>query len=161
MALRKPLVIVSGQIQQLQSADTLDAVQSGGVSVNQTNNEAGAIVIGTPVYNDVANGVKKGRADASGTTKVVGLVRDVSITAAASGAIQTDGILTATTGQWDAVMGTTGGLTVGTRYYLSATTAGLGTATAPTTVGQYVVELGIAMSTVDLKVNAYNDTILL
>ena len=161
MALRKPLVLVSGQIQQLQSADTLDAVQSGGVSVNQTNNEAGAIVIGTPVYNDVANGVKKGRADASGTTKIVGLVRDVSISAAASGAIQTDGILTATTGQWDAVMGTTGGLTVGVRYYLSAVTAGLGTATAPTTVGQYVVELGIAMSTVDLKVNAYNDTILL
>lgn len=152
MPLRKPLVINAGLIQQLQSVDTLDAVQSGGDVVTQTNNEVGAIVIGTIVYNNAANGVLKAQANASGTSKVLGLVREVSIGAASTGLIQTDGILTATTGQWDAVFGTTGGLTFGTRYYLSQTTAGLGTATAPTTVGQLVVLIGIAVSTVDLNI---------
>lgn len=160
MALRKPLVLNSGQIQQLQSTDTLDAVQSGGDATQQTNDEVGAIVIGAPVYNDVANGVKKAKADASGTTKVIGLVRDVSIPAATAGAIQLSGVLTATTGQWDAVMGTTGGLTVGTRYYLSAVTAGLGSATAPSSVGQNVVQLGIAMSTTDLLLNITSPILL-
>jgi hypothetical protein len=160
MALRKPLVLNAGQIQQLQSADTLDAVQSGGDTLTQTNDEAGAIVIGTPVYNDANDGVKKAKADASGTKDVVGLVRDTSITNATTGAIQISGVLSATTGQWDAVFGTSGGLTRGTRYYLSAGTAGLGTATAPSTVGQYVVELGIAVSTTELLLSVFRPILL-
>lgn len=151
MASRIPLVLVAGQLQQLQSGDTLNipSVTAGDV-VSQTNDEAGAIVIGTPVYNDANDGVKKAKADASGTKDVIGLVRDTSISNGASGSIQVDGILAATTAQWDAVFGTTGGLTKGTRYYLSATTAGQGTATAPSTVGQYVVPLGIGISTTEL-----------
>jgi hypothetical protein len=161
MAARKPLVLVSGQIQQLQSTDSLDAPQSGGDIVLQTNDEAGSVVIGTPVYNDAADGVKKAKADAAGTTKVLGLVRDASITAAASGAIQINGILTATTGQWDTAFGTSGGLTFGTRYYLSSATAGLGTSSATSTVGQYVVELGIGVSTTELRLNGEFRAILL
>lgn len=161
MALRKPLVISSGQIQQLQSGDTLDAVQSGGDAAIQTNDEASPIVIGTPVYNDANDGVKKAKADAAGTKSVVGLVRDVSIGAASTGAIQLSGVLTATTGQWDTAFGTTGGLSFGTRYYLSAATAGLGTATAPSTTGQYVVELGIAISTTELLLSGSFQSILL
>jgi len=161
MSLRKPLVLVNGQLQQLQSTDTLDAPQSGGDIVMQTNDEVGSIPIGTPVYNDVADGVKKAKADAAGTTKVIGLVRDTSISAATSGAIMTSGILTATTGQWDTAFGTTGGLTFGTRYFLSAGTAGLGTATAPSTVGQYVVELGVAISSTELKLDGRFSPVLL
>jgi hypothetical protein len=41
---------------------------------------------------------------------------------------------------------------VGTTYYLSAGTAGLLTATAPSTVGQYVVEIGVALSTTELLI---------
>src|SRR5438477_12180188 len=153
MALRKPIVINAGQLQQLQSVDTLDAVQSGGDAVVQTNDEVGAIVIGAPVYNDANDGVKKAKADASSTAYVLGLVRDTSITNGVAGAIQLSGVLTATTGQWDAVFGTTGGLTKGTDYYLSAATAGIGTATAPTVTGQYVVYLGRALSTTELTVD--------
>lgn len=160
MALRKPLVLNAGTVQQLQSADTLDAVQSGGDAIVQTNANAGSIVIGAPVYSSANNSVDKAQANAAGTSRVLGLVRDTSIGAAATGAIQTNGVLTATTGQWDAVFGTTGGLTVNTRYYLSATTAGLGTATAPTTTGQYVTLLGTALSTTDFNVNI-EPTILL
>jgi len=145
MALKVPLVLYSGLPGQLQSSDTLAVPSiSAGVVVQQTNDEAGAIVIGAPVYNDVNDGVKKGKADASGTSSIIGLVAQASIS----------GVLTATTGQWDAIMGTSGGLTKGVRYFLSAATAGLGTSTAPTTTGQYVVLLGIAISTTELHLAA-------
>jgi hypothetical protein len=162
MALRKPLVLVQGVVQQLQSGDTLDAPQSGGDVLAQTNDEATPIVIGTPVYNDVADGVKKGKADAATTARVLGLVRDASITNGVSGAIQVNGVLGFTsTAQVDASFGTTGGFTVGTRYFLSPTTAGLGTVTPPSTGGQYVVELGVAVSTIELNLSSPFKPILL
>lgn len=153
MAARKPLVIVSGEIQQLQAGDYLNVPISGYQEAQLVNDEAGAIVIGTPVYMDAANGVKKAKADAAGTSTPIGLVGEASIANGVAGAIALDGVLTATTGQWDAVAGTTGGLAFGTRYYLSAATAGMLTATPPSTVGQYVVEVGIAISTTDLRVS--------
>lgn len=152
MALRRPLVLNAGQVQQLQAGDTLDAPQGGGDQVVLTNNNAGTLVPGTPVYTVANDAVDKAKADASATKNVLGLVA-VSITAAAQGPITIGGVLTLTTGQWDTAFGTSGGLTKDVRYFLSATTAGLGTATAPTTVGQYVVELGIAISTTELKVD--------
>jgi hypothetical protein len=161
MAARIPLVLVSGQIQQLQSGDSLSvAVFSGGDVISLTNDEAGAIVIGAPVYADAASGVKKAKADAAGTKNVIGLMADASTSNGVAGNVMINGYLTATTGQWDAVFGTTGGLTFNTRYYLSAATAGLATATAPSTVGQYVVELGIALSTTVLKIDIKSPILL-
>src|SRR2546423_3564840 len=108
MALRKPLVIgSSGETQNLQSGDTLDAPQSGGDIVSQTNDEVGSVVIGTPVYNDANDGVKKAKADAAATSSVLGLVKDVSISASVAGNVLINGILAASTAQWDAVAGTT------------------------------------------------------
>lgn len=159
MALRRPLVINAGQIQQLQAADTLDAPQSGGDVLIMTNDEAGALIQGNVVYNDAVDGVKKAKADAAGTSKVIGLSVDAPA-GAAQGRVMVEGILALTTGQWDAAFGTTGGLTFGTKYYLSAATAGLGTVTAPTAVGQYVCELGIAISTTELMI-AIKQNILL
>ena len=156
MALRKPLVLVGGQIQQLQSSDYISAEQ-----IPQfTNGNASPIVIGTPVYVSAADTVDKAKADASGTVEAVGLVADPSISEASSGGIQVDGVLTASTAQWDAVAGTTGGLTAGTIYYLSATTPGAITATAPSTTGQYVKEVGIAISTTELKINIQRRVLL-
>lgn len=152
MTLRKPAVMIAGVLGNLPSTDTLDAPQAGGDVIAQVNDEVGAVVCGTPVYNDVADGVKKAKADASGTVQVVGLMRDVTTASAGTGQVQQNGTMTLTTAQWDAAFGTTGGLTVRTRYYLSAGTAGLGTATAPTTTGQYVVLLGIAISTTELNI---------
>jgi hypothetical protein len=150
MALRKPLVVAGGQIEQLQSGDTLQApIDSPNVLV-QTNDESGSIVIGTPVYNDANDGVKKAKADASGTKSVLGLVYDTSIANGVTGQIQIDGVVAATTVQWDAVCGTSGGLTKGVIYYLSAATAGLLTSTAPSTAGQYVVPVGIGVSTTEM-----------
>jgi hypothetical protein len=148
MAQKKPLVLNSGQIEQLQSGDYI-----AGIDVPQfTNDESGSIVIGTPVYVDANDGVKKGKADAVGTVNVVGLVSETSIAAAGTGGVQTDGILSATTGQWDAVAGTTGGLTKDVIYYLSAATAGLLTSTAPSSAGQFVKKIGVGISTTEMLI---------
>lgn len=153
MALRKPLVLVDGNVQQLQAGDTLDAVAAEVDIVTMTNGNAGSIVIGTPVYPDSPGSVDLAQANASGTVNLLGFVKDATIVSAASGSIQTDGILAATTGQWDAVTGDTGGLTAGTVYWLDPTTAGKLTTTAPTSVGQYVVRVGQAISTTELEIS--------
>jgi len=153
VALRKPLVIISGQVQQLPSGDTLDASTAEVDVVTLTNGNASPIVIGSPVYSDAAGSVDLAQANASGTVEVLGFVKDTSISASASGSIQTDGILAATTGQWDIVTGDTGGLVAGTVYYLDPTTAGKLTATAPTTTSQYVVRVGKAISTTEMEIS--------
>lgn len=159
MALRLPLVLNAGQIQQLQSGDTLLAPQSGGDVIVLTNDEAGSLIQGNVVYADANDGVKKAQANASGTSKPIGLSVGAPASSA-SGQIMVNGILALTTGQWDAAFGTTGGLTFGVDYYLSPTTAGLGTATAPTTVGQYVVVLGRAISTTELMIEIKQSILL-
>ena len=52
------------------------------------------------------------------------------------------------------------GLTAGARYYLSATTAGLATATAPTGTGKVVQYLGRASSTTSIAFEATDGVIL-
>jgi len=153
LALKKPLVISSGQVQQLQSGDTLDAPMAAIDVIEATNNNASPIVIGAPVYPDGNDAVDLGKADASGTVELLGLVRATSIAAAASGEIQTDGILAATTGQWDAITGGSGGLTAKTVYYLDPSTAGMLTDTAPSTAGQFVVRVGLATSTIEMDIS--------
>jgi len=153
MALKKPLVITNGQVQQIQAGDTLDASCNKVDVIACTNNNAGSIVIGSPVYPDAAGSVDLAKADAAATVEVLGLVKNVSITAAASGNIQTDGVLAATTGQWDAVTGDVGGLTAGSVYYLDPDTAGMLTTTGPTTTGDFVVRVGIGLSTTELEIS--------
>lgn len=152
MAAKKPLVITNGRIEQLQSGDTLDAAVSEVDVVSKTNANAGSIVIGQVVYIKTNGQVDLARANASGTMQVLGLVKDASIASAAAGIIQTDGVLAATTGQWDTVTGGSGGLTVGSTYYVSAATAGALTTTAPTAAGEFVQQVGIAISSTELEI---------
>ncbi len=152
MALRKPLVIVNGRIRQIAAGDTVDAQVIEVDVVNQQNNNAAAIVIGSPVYNDGAGTVDLAQADVAATVEVLGLVKDVTIAAAASGTIQTDGILAATTAQWDVITGDVGGLTAGSVYYLDPDTSGKLTNTAPTAVGDFVVRIGKAISTTEMEI---------
>lgn len=156
MAVRKPLVQVAGQIQQLQAGDSIEHPDL----YTRVNNNAGAIVIGQPVYVDGAGSVDLAQADALATAEVLGLVADVSIAAAASGGIATDGKLTATTGQWDVVTGETGGLTPGAKYFLDAATPGMLTQTAPQTDGEVIAPVLVALSTTEAEINI-DHTILL
>lgn len=145
MALRKPLVLNSGQLEELSSSDNLDA---NVVEVDVLTRVAAATLIaGQPVYESSATDVDKAAANADATSKCIGLAK-AAIAAAASGTIQTSGVITLTTGEWDAVCGTTGGLAGGTQYYLSST-AGLLTSTAPSTTGYYVLPVIVGLSSTE------------
>ncbi len=149
MAQRKPLVLVNGQLQQLQSGDT---IADQDTEFPLTNHESTAVVCGAPVYVDVVGGFKRAQANATATADSVGLVATTpSIANGAVGSVCVQDVLTLTTAQWDAVTGQTGGLTAG-KYYLDPATAGKMTPTPPSTVGQVVVELGRALSATDFKV---------
>lgn len=148
MAIKKPLVITGGQIERLQPGDSVASADL----FSRTNNNAGAIVIGQAVYVDGAGTVDLAQANTAGTKDVLGLVADLSIGAASSGGIQTDGLLTATTGQWDVVTGQVGGLTAGSKYYLDETTAGSLTTTPPSGVGEFVAPVGTALSTTEMEI---------
>lgn len=111
---------------------------------------AGAIDKLAPLYStstadDVAHALAAGS-----TSEVIGLAL-VSAADNAAVTVAVAGIVAGTTGEWDAVTGQTGGLTSGARYYLNPTTAGRLTTTAPTTDGQYVTFVGVAMSTTKMK----------
>lgn len=157
MAVRKPLVVVAGQVQQLQAGDSI----ANPITISQTNDEAGAIVIGTPVYNDALDGVKKAQANAAGTSKVLGLVADVTVATGQPANIQTGDVLAATTAQWDAVAGTSGGLAFGVDYYLDPATSGKITSVATSTVGQLLVRIGRGISTTELDIRIDPTTILM
>lgn len=149
MALKKPLVLsAAGQVQQLQPGDTITAPSY----VQYTNGEAAEpIVIGTPVYLSAADTVKRAQANASGTTDVMAMAAEASIAPAATGNFVGPGeLVTATTQQWDAVKGGSGGLTPGAVYFLDAANPGKLVTTPPSATGQYLTRVGRAKSATDL-----------
>lgn len=138
MALRKPIVLVSGELQQIQAGDTLDAVVAETEQQIYTNADASGHVLGDVVYLFGADSVKKATANAAGTKEAIALAT-ASISNGVAGAYQNSGTLAGLAG-----------LTPGSVYYLSPTTAGGMTPTPPSTVGQYVTRLGVATSATEL-----------
>lgn len=147
MALKKPLVLTNGEVEQLQPGDYISEVDL----VQLVNGEASTIAKGTPVYIFSADTCKKAKADAAGTSCTFGLVAASNITTGVAGGIQTNGVLAATTGEWDAITGGSGGLTANTKYYLSNATAGTLTST-PVSTG-YSQRVGIAISSTELEID--------
>jgi hypothetical protein len=143
MATYKPLVLTTNGLEELPSTDTLDARVSEVDVLARV--AASTLIAGQAVYASSATQVEKARANADLTAKPIGLVT-TAVSSAATGSVQTNGVLTLTTPEWDALCGTTGGLTAGTVYYLSAATAGLLTATIPTGAGNYVIPVIEALS---------------
>ena len=139
-----------GLATRVTTLETNILLKSEGVTV-KTNNNASPIVICSPVYSDGSTTVDLARANAVGTSRVLGLVASTSISASATGNIVVDGLFTATTAQWDAVTGQSGGLTAGSLYYLSAATAGRLTTTPPSGSGEVIQPVGEATSTVEFK----------
>lgn len=142
MATRKPLVVINGGLAQLPAGDSLDAPITGGEVYSLINDNASPITIGQVVYVKANGHVDLARANAAGTSRVFGVVQDASIANAASGTIKHDGVVTGLSG-----------LTAGTTYYLDPSTAGAITSTAPSTVGQYVTEVGTALSATELSLD--------
>jgi hypothetical protein len=147
VAKKKPIVLTNGQLEQLQSGDHIDLSNS----TTKNNNTGGTLVIGTAVYVSGGNATEA-QADAQNTVRVAGLVVDITAPDAGPVEVQADGILIATTGQWDAVTGQTGGLTEGADYFLSEATAGELTTTAPSVAGDFVLRVGHALSATELEI---------
>ena len=160
MPARRPMVTINGQLQSLPVGDTIDGPVSEVDIIALPNGTGSSVAIARAVY-PTTNGFGLAQANASATKNVVGLVKDPSVASNASGNIQSDGVFVATAAQWDAVTGQTGGLTPGAIYYLSPTTAGAITSTPPSTTGQYVVQVGIALSTTALDIRDGGFDILL
>lgn len=146
MAIRKPLVLNNGEMEQLQAGDS---IAHPGL-FERSNDNAAALVIGQPVYVSGDGAVDMAQADAASTKDVLGLCAE-GIAIAGSGNIQSDNVLTASTGEWDALTGDVGGLVAGSWYYLDEATAGKLTATAPTT--GYIAKVGQALSTTELEIS--------
>lgn len=154
MTIRKPLVLGDdGLPQNLQPGDAISApTNAPSINVMLNGEVATPLVIGMPVYTSAADTVKRAQANAKSTATLAGLVYDPSIAAGATGNIVESGILTATTGQWDAITGQTGGLTFASNYFLDAANPGKLTVTPPTTPGQVNTLVGYAQSTVDMVI---------
>jgi hypothetical protein len=98
MAVKTPLVSAATACPAAASGDSISVAGAQYSSRSVTNGEgAAAIVIGAPVYASAADTVKKAKADAKATSKLVGLGLDASIAAGGTGNIITGGILVATT----------------------------------------------------------------
>lgn len=153
MALKTPLVVGSdGLPQQLQSGDTISSSISTPSVRQVTNGESSlAIVLGAPVYASAADTVKLAKANSKTTSKLAGVGYDTTIAAAGVGNVAMTGVIVATTAQWDAVAGTTGGLVFGTIYWVDPANFGKITSTVPTTTGQCLAQVGIALSTTELE----------
>lgn len=131
-------------------------VQVGGGSstIAITSGEASAALVkGAPVYLTGSGTAKRAQANAAATAVCIGLVLSTSIAAAASGTAVNGGSLTATTGQWDAVTGQTGGLTPGGRYFVDYDNPGKLLAFPDFTTGEFATCVGVARSTTVMAVN--------
>lgn len=122
---------------------TAGGVVNGGVMSTLNNAELTTVIPGTPVYNSAANAFSKAIGNTANGSSVIGLA-SASILAAANGAVVTNGQLTLTTVQWDAVTGQTGGLTSNATYFLNTATVGLLTTVVPTT--GYLLSVGQSLS---------------
>lgn len=152
MALRKPIVLKDGILEQLQSGDTLDAPVSSSIEVTLNNSNPSAINKCQVLYSDGPGTVDLARANSINTAHVVGFCAQNGITQNSPAIIHMEGILEATTEEWTAVVEENSTISGGVVYYLSPTTAGKITDTPPSTVGQMVVRVGIAISTTLFRV---------
>ena len=141
------------------TVDTYGRVTAGGAGAaasqtitSVTNNQGSTIVIGQAVYSNGAGTVQLAQANGATTKNFAGLVQATSIANGAAGNVATAGVMTATTTQWDAVTGGSGGLTAGSYYYLSGATPGALTTTAPTT--NWSVRIGYALSATEMRIVA-------
>ncbi len=145
-------------IVQTDSTTTISSNSSSTVlTIVLTNSDSIQVTKGMPVYSFNNGEFKRGKANNVTTNKLIGLAHD-DINTSASGEIQTDGVLMASTVQWDALTGDSGGLTVNSLYYLSETTAGNLKLTVPIT--GYVSPVGIAISSTQMKIGILNTVLL-
>ena len=115
----------------------------GGATVEIISTAGEAISLGDAVYISVVDGkTYLGQADTANGSEVIGFCDRA--------AVLDDAIAISLVGPFTNATWT---LTAGTRYYLSPTTPGEITSTAPSTPGQYIVPMGTASDVTKLSIN--------
>ncbi len=119
---------------------------------NSLNPTAAADTLpGTPMYASASGEADAARANAAGTSRVIGL-------ASSNGAegepvhVQYAGPLDLPTAEWDVITGQSGGLTQGSYYYLVSGAAGQLTTTEPTAGGTFGIRVGLALSSTTMLI---------
>lgn len=157
MPARRPVYIdtTTGELTRFSATDTFANEVDFLTVTNPAAAAAGAndIPPGSPVYCLSAGQVAKAKADALSTAKVLALATETIPEDNGSGVTQTDGRLTLTTSQWDAITGQSGGLTACSKYYLDPATAGRLTTTAPSADGQILSPVGTAESSTVFEIS--------
>jgi hypothetical protein len=127
--------------------EPVDILAAAEAKFTATNDNAGTVNMGQPVYFKSDGDFDLARANAETTCRSIGFVQDSTIAAAANGEVQLDGVITlASTAAWDAITGGSGGLTPGAMYYVSTATAGLLQSTVPTGAGNYICPVLLGLS---------------
>ncbi len=161
MAIRSPIVMgADGLPQGLQPGDTVGAPTNAPSVRAVTNGDSVALVFGMPVYASGAGVVKRAQANAKATARVAGLWFDASTAGGAVGNVAQSGVLVGTAAQWDAVAGTTGGLTFNSIYFLDPANPGKLTTIPPTTSGQCNTLIGMGLSTTELSLDTEQPILL-
>lgn len=156
MTVRRPLVIGEGAYgdgvpQKLQPGEFISGAQSD-IDFSAVNSTMGPITVGRPVYVKADGTVGLARANNQALMRVAGLVGASSIAVGEAGLIRFIGPVTSS--DWSSVLeDATVTLVPGTAYYLSDATVGKLTSTAPTTAGNAVCYVGLAISTTKLQVS--------
>ena len=141
---------------RLLTVDELTYMYNSGNGRELTSSSIGVradAAICTPVRSCGPGHMVPARANSKSSAQVIGLVVGAEILVGDSGIVQTDGVLEATTAEWDTLTGDTGGLDEDTTYFLDPTTAGMLTDVAPTNTGEYLAPVGTALSATKLKID--------
>lgn len=146
MAVHRPLVFSANRVRRLPAGDSIEGAGTGTV-IEMTNRHGSTVVIGQAVMSSSGDdSFSLAQGNDLAYARVIGLVADTSIANLADGGVQVAGELEATTAEWDAVTGDTGGLSASMAYYLSTSTAGRITTDTATTEDEADVFIGVALS---------------
>jgi hypothetical protein len=114
------------------------------------NNTTNNFIFGQPVYSLAGASVDLAVATNIDKKDLIGIISSNSILSGGGlGNILFSGKLTGTTQQWDAVTSMVGGLVPNKKYFLDINT-GLLTINVPTDIGQFICQVGRAISTTEL-----------
>lgn len=147
-AVYDPLVIQNGQIRELPSGASINVSP---VIIQMVNSESTAITRGQPVASNASGEAQLCVYDNIAKVRVLGVVFDESVEPGETANIAILGPVEATTDEWDALTGDTGGLSGTAKYYVGSTAGDLAV-TATTTNGTFQAPVGVAMSTTKLFV---------
>lgn len=133
--------------------DVVSAVAAGAAAGNTyltlQNNDTSALSAGIVVYGGAsAATMLRGDAAAVATRQVIGFVTNSAIAVSASGTVQTGGVISLASASWDERTGDTGGLVPGTIYYVTSSTPGQISKTAPT----FKRPLGVAVNATQFQI---------